>query len=58
MLIDDTDTERFIRDMVLGKKSCLFCRDLDTCKWAAMKYSLFDVYKVLNKHPERWLCLC
>jgi len=55
MPIDNTDTERLIRDMVMGKKSYLFCRDLDACKRAAMMYSLFGACKVLNKNPERWL---
>ena len=56
MPIDNTDTERLIRDMVMGKKSYLFCRDLDACKRAAMMYSLFGACKVLDKNPERWLC--
>lgn len=56
MPIDNNDTERLIRDMVMGKKSYLFCRDLDACKRAAMMYSLFGACKVLNKNPERWLC--
>ena len=55
MPIDNTDTERLIRDMVMGKKSYLFCRDLDACRWAAMMYSLFGACKVLGKNPERWL---
>ena len=45
-----------IRDMVMGKKAYLFCRDLDACKRAAMMYSLFGACKVLDKNPERWLC--
>ena len=52
----DNDTERLIRDMVMGKKAYLFCRDLDACKRAAMMYSLFGACKVLDKNPERWLC--
>ena len=56
MPIDNTDTERLIRDMVMGKKSHLFCRDLDACRRAAMMYSLFGACKVLGKNPERWLC--
>ena len=32
----DNDTERLIRDMVMGKKAYLFCRDLEACKRAAM----------------------
>ncbi|WP_295367231.1 transposase [uncultured Prevotella sp.] len=56
MPIDNTDTERLIRDMVMGKKSYLFCRDLDACKRAAMMYSLFGACKVLDKNPERWFC--
>lgn len=42
--------------MVMGKKSYLFCRDLDACKRAVMMYSLFGACKVLDKNPERWLC--
>ncbi len=55
MPIDNTDTERLIRDMVMGKKSYLFCRDLDACRRAAMMYSLFDASKVLGKNSEPWL---
>lgn len=47
--------ERLIRDMVMGKKSYLFCRDLDACRRAAMMYSLFGACEVLGKNPERWL---
>lgn len=36
--LDNNDTERLIRDMVMGKTSYLFCRDLDACKRAAMMY--------------------
>ncbi len=36
MPLDNNDTERLIRDMVMGKKAYLFCRDLDACKRAAM----------------------
>ena len=56
MPLDDNDTERLIRGMVMGKKAYLFCRDLETCKRAAMMYSLFGACKVLDKNPERWLC--
>uniref|UniRef100_UPI00402889E1 hypothetical protein n=1 Tax=Prevotella sp. TaxID=59823 RepID=UPI00402889E1 len=52
----DTDTERLIHGMVMGKNSYLFCRDLNTCKRAAMMYSLFGACKVRNKNPGRWLC--
>ena len=31
--------------------------DLDACKRAAMMYSLFGACKVLDKNPERWLCI-
>ena len=55
MPIDNTDTERLIRDMVMCKKSYLFCRDLDACRRAAMMYSLFGACKVPGKNPERWL---
>ena len=56
MPLVNNDTERLIRDMVMGKKAYLFCRDLDACKRAAMMYSLFGACKVLDKNPERWLC--
>ncbi len=41
--------------MATGKKSYLFCRDLDVCRRAAMMFSLFGACKVLGKNPERWL---
>lgn len=53
MPIDNTDTERLIRDMVIGKKPYLFCRDL---KRAAKMYSLSGACKKLDKNPKRWLC--
>ena len=43
MPLDNNDTERLIRDMVMGKKVYLFCRDLDACKRAGMMYSLFQI---------------
>ena len=49
MPLDNNDTERLIRDMVMGKKAYLFCRDLEACKRAAMMYSLFEACKVLIK---------
>ena len=51
MPLDNNDTERLIRDIVMGKKAYLFCRDLDACKRAAMMYSLFGACKVLDKNP-------
>ena len=45
MPLDNNDTERLIRDMVIGKKAYLFCRDLEACKRAAMMYSLFGACK-------------
>ena len=44
MPLDNNDTERLIRDMVMGKKAYLFCRDLDACKRAAMMYSFEKVF--------------
>ena len=43
MPLDNNDTERLIRDMVMGKKAYSLCRDLDACKRAAMMYSLFQI---------------
>ena len=57
MPLDNNDTERLIRDMVMGKKAYLFCRDLDACKRAAMMYSLFGACKVLDKKSECFLLL-
>ena len=44
MPLDNNDTEREIRAMVMGKKAYLFCQTDDACERAAMMYS-----------PERWL---
>lgn len=55
MPLDNNDTERLIRDMVMGKKSYLFCRDLDASRRAAMMYSLFGACKVPGKNPAHWL---
>ena len=55
MPIDNTDTERLIRDMVMGKKSYLFCRDLDACRRAAMMYSLFGWRKRSIPTHSEWL---
>lgn len=54
MPLDNNDTERLIRDMVMGKKSYLFFQDLDAYRRAAMMYSLFGACKVLCKNSERW----
>lgn len=40
--------------MAMGKKSYLFCLDLDVCRRTAMMFSLFGACKVLGKNPERW----
>lgn len=37
MPIGNTGADRFIRDMIMGKKACLACRGLDACKSTAMK---------------------
>lgn len=58
MPIDNTDIERLIRDMVMVKKSYLFCRDLDACRRAAMMYSLFGACKVLGKKNGALALLC
>ena len=56
MPLDNNQTESLMRDLVMGKKSYLFCRDMDACKRATIMYSLFGACKVLGKNPERWLC--
>lgn len=55
MPIDNNDTEREIRAMVMGKKAYLYCRTEESCQRAAMMYSLLGACKVLGKDPERWL---
>ncbi len=54
MPIDNNDTEREIRAMVMGKKSYLYCRTEEACQRAAMMYSLLGVCKVTGKDPEKW----
>lgn len=55
MPLDNTDTERSIRDMVMGKKAYLYCRNYESVDRACVMYSLFGACKVLGKNPERWL---
>ena len=55
MPLDNNDTEREIRAMVMGKKAYLFCQTDDACERAAMMYSFFGACKVMGKNPERWL---
>ena len=55
MPLDNNDTEREIRAMVMGKKAYLFCQNDDACERAAMMYSFFGACKVKGKNPERWL---
>lgn len=54
----DNIIERLIRDMVMGKKAYLFCRDLEACKRAAMMYSLFGACKVLEKILSVGFVMC
>lgn len=55
MPIDNNDTERAIREMVMGKNAYLFCENELSCHNAAIMYSLFGACKVLGKDPEAWL---
>ena len=55
MPLDNTDTERSIRDMVMGKKAYLYCRNYEAVDRACIMYSSFGACKVLGKNPERWL---
>lgn len=45
--VDNNDTEREIRSMVMGKKSYLFCRNDEACHRAALMYSMLGACKVL-----------
>ena len=53
--VDNNDTEREIRSMVMGKKSYLFCRNDEACHRAALMYSMLGACKVLGKDAEKWL---
>ena len=55
MPLDNNETEREIRAMVMGKKAYLFCQTDEACERAAMMYSFFGACKVKGKNPERWL---
>ena len=43
MPLDNNDAERWIGDMVMGKKAYFFCRDFEACNRAAIMYSLFQI---------------
>ena len=55
MPLDNTDTERSIRDMVMGRQAYLYCRNYEAVDRACIMYSMFGACKVLGKNPERWL---
>jgi hypothetical protein len=55
MPVDNNDTERAIRSMVMGKQSYLFCRNDEACQRAAIMYSMLGACRVLGKDPEKWL---
>jgi hypothetical protein len=55
MPVDNNDTEREIRSMVMGKQSYLFCRNDEACHRAALMYSMLGACKVLGKDAEKWL---
>lgn len=55
MPIDNNDTEREIRNMVMGKKAYLFCKTNEACNRAALMYSLLGACRVLGKNAEKWL---
>lgn len=55
MPIDNNDTERQIRDMVMGKHSYLYCRNDDSCRRAAIMYTFFCTCKALGKDAGKWL---
>lgn len=55
MPLDNNETERQIRAMVMGKKAYLFCQTDDACERAAMMYSFFGACKAKSINPERWL---
>ena len=55
MPLDNNDTERQIRSMVMGKKAYLFCQNDTFCEYAAMMYSFFGACMVKGRNEERWL---
>ena len=48
MPVDNNDTERAIRAMVMGKQAYLFCRTDEACQRAALMYSMLGACKVLG----------
>jgi len=54
-LAEQNDTERSIRNMVMGKKAYLFCRTDESCQRAALMYSMLGACEVLGKDAEKWL---
>ena len=55
MPFTNNDSERQIREMVMGRKNYLFCQNHLAARRAAMMYSFFGTCKLLGKNPEEWL---
>jgi len=43
-----------MRLLALGRKNCLFCRNHEAARYAAIIYSLLDTCKLWNINPEQW----
>lgn len=55
MPFTNNDSERQIREMVMGRKNYLFCQNHLAAHRAAMMYSFFGTCKLQGKNPEQWL---
>lgn len=55
MPMHNNDTEREIRQMVMGKQNYLFCENELGCELAAIMYTFIGACKKLGKDPEKWL---
>lgn len=55
MPLSNNDTERAIREMVMGKKAYLFCGNELSVHNAAVMYTFFGVCKVKDINPYNWL---
>lgn len=55
MPFTNNDSERQIREMVMGRKNYLFCQNHLAARRAAMMYSFFGTCKLQGKNPEQWM---
>lgn len=52
--IDNNDTEREFRSIVIAKKTYIYCRTEESFQRADIMFSLLGTCKVLGKDSEKW----